>query len=119
MKTLTFAVAAALLIARPVAAQETHAIFDVTPYIVMVSGNVADIVTTGQAFNRGAHEGNGITSTNQIAPLALSKACAILGMGLTMRLLELHGHPRLAKAVGYLDGGITFGAAIHNTKVAR
>lgn len=92
---------------------------DWTAYSVMVGGNVADLWTTHQAFQRGAHEGNGITSTNQIVPLALSKACATFAIGMTMRLLERHNHPRIAKVIGYLDGGVTFAAARHNHGVAR
>lgn len=92
---------------------------DWASYGVMVGGNVADIWTTGQAFQRGAHEGNGITSTNRIGPLAVSKACAVVAIAVAMRLLERRGHPTIARVVGYLDSGVTVAAAVHNTKVAR
>lgn len=92
---------------------------DWTAYTVMVCGNVADLWTTQQAFSRGGHEGNGITATSQIGPLAVSKVSAVVGVGLAMRLLERHGHPKLARAIGFIDGGVTFSAALHNRGVGR
>lgn len=110
-------IAACLCCASSASAQEIKP--DWTAYTVMVSGNVADLWTTQQAFNRGGHEGNGITATSQIGPLAVSKVSAVVGVGLAMRLLERHGHPKLAKFVGFIDGGVTFSAALHNRGVGR
>lgn len=110
-------VAACLCFASSASAQEIKP--DWTAYTVMVTGNVADLWTTKAAFDAGAREGNGLTTTSRIAPLALSKVSAVVGIGLAMRLLEQHGHPRIAKALGFVDGGVTFGAAVHNRRVAR
>lgn len=115
----TVMVAACVAGAASASAQERIASPDWTAYSVMVAGNAADLWTTRQAFQRGAHEGNGITSTTRIGWLAVSKASAVLAVGMTMRLLERRGHPRIARVVGYLDGGATFAAAIHNHRVAR
>lgn len=112
-------VAACVASASPVAAQERPPAPDWPAYSVMVAGNVADIWTTHQAFSRGAQEGNGLTSTQRIGSIAISKACAVFAVGMTMRLIERHGHPRIAKAVGWFDGSVTFGAALHNHRIAR
>ncbi len=90
-----------------------------TAYLTMLAGNGADLVTTQQAFQRGAHEGNGLTSTSRIGPLAASKVSFTLGLGLAMHLLDTHGHKRAARALGFVDGGVTFGVALHNHGVGR
>ncbi len=110
-------------LSRPAAAQDPHqSIFTVAPYVVLVSGNVADIVTTSQCFNRGrCSEGNGgpLEGTRNIVPLTLTKGIFVGCLGYLMHSLETHGHPRIAKVIGYVDGGVTFAAAMHNTRVAR
>lgn len=88
-------------------------------YLAMVAGNGADLATTQQAFTRGAHEDNGFTSTTRIGPLAVSKVSFTVGMALAMRLLDAHGHPRAARMLGFVDGGVTFGVAAHNAGVGR
>lgn len=100
-------------------AQERPSIFADPAAYVLVSGNVADLVTTGQAFGRGAHEGNGITSTNRIGPLAASKAAATVAELLALHLFAAHGHPRIGRVIGYGLGAVTWGAALHNRGVAR
>jgi|GEM_PF-6992891 len=120
MKTLTFVLVVFLMSASAHAQEPKPNTFtNLAPYIVMISGNVADIVTTQQAFSRGAHEGNGLTDTNKIGVLALQKASFTFAVGLAMHLLETHGHPKAAKALGYIDGSITWGVAAHNHGVAR
>jgi hypothetical protein len=109
-----------LAVSATASAQERRSIFDVSPYVVMVGGNAFDIKTTKDCFDTGrCHEGNGLTSTNQIVPLALSKASATLAVGLAMRLLERHGHTRIAKIIGYVDGSVTFAAAAHNYRLTK
>lgn len=119
----TVIIAALLFVALPASAQERKpaATFaDLAPYVVLIAGNTADIVTTGQCFQRpGCHEGNGVTATNQIGALAASKACAVFAEAFTMHLLAVHGHPRIGKAIGYGVGALTFGLAVHNNGVAR
>lgn len=88
-------------------------------YLAMTAGNGADLATTQQAFQRGAHEGNGLTSTTRIGPLAASKVSFTVGLALAMRLLDAHGHPTAARVLGFVDGGVTFGVAAHNFGVGR
>jgi hypothetical protein len=102
------------LVSSPVAARVGPA-----PYVVMVAGNVADLWTTQQAFSRGAIEGNGLIGGRPIVKLALMKMSFTCAMALAMRTLTAHGHPRIATVLGYVDGGITFGVAAHNHRVAR
>lgn len=119
----TIIAALLLFVALPASAQERKPakIFaDIAPYVVLIAGNTADIVTTGQCFNRpGCHEGNGLTETNRIGGLAASKACAVIAEAMAMHLLAVHGHPRIGKAIGYGVGALTFGLAVHNNGVAR
>lgn len=117
---MTRLLAAALLalVSTAASAQDAPALH-LAPYTVMVAGNVADLWTTKAAFDAGAHEGNGLTSTTRIAPIALSKACFAVGLGLAMRQLERHGHPRIAQLLGYVDGGVTFAAAAHNARLTN
>lgn len=112
-------VAACVAGASTVSAQERVPTPAWPAYSVMVVGNVADIWTTHQAFGRGAQENNGITTTSRIGLLALSKVSAVIAVGMAMRLLERHGHPRIARVVGILDGGATAAAAVHNHRTAR
>lgn len=119
----TMIIAALLLVALPASAQErkTANLFaDLAPYVVLIAGNTADIVTTGQCFQRpGCHEGNWLTETNQIRGLAASKACAVIAEAMAMHLLAVHGHPRIGKAIGYGVGALTLGLAVRNNGVAR
>ena len=108
----------ALLVAAPVSAQERPRI-DWPSYAVMVSGNVMDLWTTHRAFQRGAVEGNGFVSGQSIKTLIATKASFVFGLTVLMRHLEQTGHPRAAKVLGYIDGGVTWGVAAHNTRVMR
>ena len=108
----------ALLVAAPVSAQERPRI-DWPSYAVMVSGNVADLVTTRAAFKRGGIENNGFLSGQPMKTLIVSKASFVLGLAVLMRHLERTGHPRAAKLIGYIDGGVTWGVAARNTTIMR
>ena len=119
IRTGVVIVAAGVAGASTVSAQERVPTPAWPAYSAMVAGNVADIWTTHQAFGRGAQEGNGITTTSRIGFLALSKVSAVMAVGMAMRLLERHGHPRIAQVLGILDGGATVGAAVHNHRIAR
>lgn len=112
-------VALVLLVAVPVKAQTPATI---APYVALIGGNIADLVTTHQAFGRGAYEGNALTGfagTQQIAPLLVEKAAETVLVTWGMHYLARHGHPRVAKIMGYVAGGLTFAAAAHNARVAR
>lgn len=93
---------------------------DPKPYAVMLAGNVADLWTTKVALDTGrAHEGNPALSRQGIGTITIAKTCSVAVITLAMRVLETHGHPKVAKAIGYIDGGVTFGAAAHNLAVVR
>ena len=47
------------------------------------------------------------------------KGDLVSGMAVTMHLMVAHGHPKAARVVGFLNGGIAWGAALHNIRVAR
>lgn len=89
------------------------------PYAVMVLGNVADLWTTQQAFTRGAVEGNGMIGGNPIVKIAAMKVSFTFAVALAMKTLAAHGHPKAARVLGYVDGGLTFAVSAHNHRVAR
>jgi len=92
---------------------------NLTPYVLMVAGNAADLWTTKAAFDRGAQEANSIMAGLSIGQIAVAKGATTAGMVILMRFLETHGHPRVAKVIGYVDAGATFTAAAHNHRVQR
>lgn len=116
MRTLTLSLVA-LLMASTVHAQDTpHRLANIAPYVAMISGNVADLVTTKNAFDRGAVEGNpltGFSGQQRIAPLLAEKVVATALEAYMMHALERSGHPRIAKVMGYAAGTVTFSAAIY------
>ena len=113
-----------LLFAGTAQAQEQpkpHLFADLAPYVVLIGGNVADVVTTQQCLQRiGCHELNQAFGQYPSATrLIVAKSISAGAMIVLMRVFETHGHPRLAKFMGYVGGGVTFAAAVHNTGVAR
>lgn len=93
-------------------------IFDVAPYVVAIGGNVADVVSTNAAFNRGAHESNPLLPTDAGSIIAAKIGSSTVAI-LVMRYLDTHGHKTLAKVVGYGTGGLGVALAAHNTRVLR
>ena len=90
----------------------------VGPYAALLGGEAADIGTTLAAKARGGREGNPLLG--DFGPGAIAaKAGSAAGMALLMRYLANHGHPTLAKALGYGSGAGLGAAAVHNTTVAR
>jgi len=120
MKTLTFVVAV-FLISASAQAQEPkpHTFTNLAPYIVMVSGNAADLWTTHDALAHGAHENNPLWKNDGIGKITAVKIVGTVGIAVMMQLLDKLGHPKAAKALGYIDGSITWGVAAHNHGVAR
>lgn len=89
-------------------------------YTVMAAGNVADLWTTQSALSSGrAHEGNPALSRQGIGTITVAKTCGVAVIGVAMRLLETHGHAKAARILGWMDGGVTFTAALHNQRVGR
>lgn len=110
----------ALLFAVSASAQDTPkaSIFDVAPYVVTVGGNVADVITTHQAFARGGTEANPLLTSDTGSVIAMKVVSATVTITV-MRYMETHGYKKAAKIVGYASGGFAFGLAAHNTRVQR
>lgn len=89
-------------------------------YTVLVAGNVADLWTTQAALASGrGYEGNPALWKQGIGQIAIAKTGGVLVLVGAMRFLETHGHPKIARALGFIDGGVTVSAALHNTRVGR
>ena len=85
------------------------------PYVFMIAGNVADLWTTKAALDRGAVEANPGLAGQPFQRLALAKVAGVAAMAVLMRIMETHGHPKVARWFGYVEGAATFGVAVHNT----
>lgn len=108
-----------LICAIPAYAQDATPSFDWTAYSVMVAGNVADLVTTKQAFDRGAVEKNPVLSGRGFGEIVAVKAVSVFVASLMVHRLQAQGHPRAARIAAWFDGGVGFTVAIHNARVAR
>jgi hypothetical protein len=100
-------------------AEDTPKASTVAPYCVLIAGNVADLVSTQQAFKRGAVESNPFMAGEGLGRISSRKAITAGLMIVLMRALETHGHPTAAKWIGYVDGSVMFAAALHNQQVRR
>lgn len=90
------------------------------PYAVVIAGNVADIWTTQRAFDRGLVEGNPLLGQHpKFSTLVATKVATTAVTILAMRTLASHGHPTLAKVLGYTLGGVTLAVAGHNERAGR
>lgn len=104
----------------PVSAEGRFSAIDWSAYSVMVAGNVADLWTTQSALASGrAHEGNPALQRQGIGTITVAKVCGVVAIGVAMRTLAQHGHPKVARVLGFVDGGVTFTAAMHNQQVGR
>lgn len=126
MKTTIIVVAVLAALAAPVRAQapqvakpDDHPLLTAASYVALVSGNIADLWTTKDGLNRGAVEWNPLFANMSFTGIAATKAILVSGMAVTMHLMATHGHPKAARVVGFLNGGIAWGAALHNIRVAR
>lgn len=89
----------------------------IAPYAALIGGNGADLATTLRALTSGAgHEANPLMSTSPVG-ITAQKAAGTAGLALLMHELAQRGHPKIAKAIGYLDGGAMAGLALHNAHV--
>ena len=90
----------------------------VGPYAALLGGEAADIGTTLAAKKRGAVESNPLLG--DFGPAAIAgKVGTAAAMALAMRYLANHGHPTLAKALGYGSGAALGAVAAHNTTVGK
>lgn len=88
------------------------------PLLATLGGNTADAVTTHQAINRGAQEGNPLLPGNPWKIDAI-KAGTTGGEMALEHWLQQHGHEKVAAALGLGIGGLGAGLAIHNAGVQR
>lgn len=89
-------------------------------YSVMAAGNMADLWTTKIALDSGrAHEGNPALERQGIGTITVAKTCGVAVVVVAMRYLETHGHPKVAKTLGFIDGAVLFGVSAHNLQVVR
>jgi hypothetical protein len=122
MNRIPILVVLLVTLAGPVSAQEriVPAPVGVTPYLVLTVGNSLDLLTTVQAMTSGrGQEGNPLFRQTTPAGLVAIKTGSTVAVALLMRHLGQHGHPRLAKVLGYSLGiGLT-GIAARNARVGR
>lgn len=83
------------------------------PYLVLVGGNVADLWTTKVVLSQGGYEANPLIFGG-IKTITVQKALWTGGWVFGMKELSRNGHPKLAKVLGYVIGGVAAGAAVHN-----
>lgn len=90
-------------------------------YLALFSGNTADVVTTHQAFSRGAFETQGFVTagTQNLATVTASKVIITSALTVVMHTLDQRGHRKIAAVIGFVDGGASFAAAMHNNGVRR
>lgn len=77
----------------------------------------ADAGTTVWALKAGAHEAL-IPSQHPAVIVGLVGVEAIT-TGILVRWIDHHGHPRLARVVGWSAVGIRGAVSVHNARVAR
>jgi hypothetical protein len=127
VRSLLVLLVATLLLTSSIQAQEPtpapkHSLFDVTPYVALVGGAAADLGTTYVGFQHGAVEGNRLTGfggTQNIKPLIVTKALGTVAVSSIVWYLAGHGHPKLAKALGYTVGGMWGTAAVLNVRTTQ
>lgn len=90
------------------------------PYTVLIVGQMADLTTTLESLHSGrGKEGNALWSSAGTVGFVVIKTSSALAMGLAMRQLASHGHPRAAKVLGYSAGFALMGVGISNARVGR
>lgn len=96
---------AVLAIATTAAAEPTFSGAGLTPYVIAVAGQGADLATTAHNYRLGLRESNPIygqrPTLGRITLVKAGETAAILGL---MHLFEKTGHPGAAKVVGYMGG---------------
>lgn len=85
---------------------DTHA--GIAPYLALLGGQAGDVGSTLYNLHRGYHELNPVLGGREdnIPRIVATKAATTAGMMLLMRLLAAHGHPGLAKLMGYTGGAM-------------
>lgn len=104
-----------LLVAWPARADEPRTI-RWQPYVALLAGQTADVVSTHIAFSRGCVEGNAAygSSMPSTAHLVATKVTIMAPIAIAMVVLQRHGHQQAATRIGYLAGGVGVGIAAWN-----
>lgn len=90
------------------------------PYLALVAGNSADLVTTLHALHSGrGKEGNAVMVSAGIPGLIAMKVAGTVGIAWAMKKVGADGHPKVAKALGYVAGIALAGVSYHNARVGR
>ena len=103
------------LLSRPAAAQSLG------PSLALLAGSSADLATTLHALHTfpGAREGNPLLSHGGDAGLILTKAGTTLALVAAAHRLTTHGHPVLARVIGYGGGVVLAGVAWRNATLIQ
>lgn len=105
-----------LLMAVPASAQSLGS----APYLALVAGNSADLVTTLHALHSGrGKEGNAVMAVAGTSGLIAMKTAGTVFIGFAMKKIGADGHPRVAKAIGYVAGIALAGVSYHNARIGR
>ena len=84
----------------------------------MAIGQTADLVTTIDALNRGAVEGNPIWGRHPSAKKLILGKAPMIGLGYVLHKVGPK-NPKFAKTIAYSIGALGAGLAIHNARVSR
>jgi hypothetical protein len=89
----------------------------VGPYAFLIGGETADTVTTIMGEAAGTHELNSIVGSGS-KRLLMEKVAASSVMALMIYAIGQH-HPTVARILGYVSGGVSFGVAAHNYSITK
>lgn len=84
------------------------------PLLLMTAGCVADLWSTKAVLDSGGHESYPFMRDAGFGQIVAQRIAGTVAWAVAMRTLEKHGHPRLAKTIGYVNVGLLFGATVHN-----
>ena len=86
------------------------------PYLALIAGEVADLITTERALGSGrGYEANPL-GRNKKARLGV-KLAGVMGLMGIMRHLDNKDSDKAAKLIGWIDGAAKGAIAAHNSRV--
>lgn len=84
-------------------------------YAVLAAGQLADIKTTQHTVAAGCVESNPLIGAEATMPRLITlKLVTLAPTIIGMAVLERHGHPKIARRLGYVMGALGGGAAVWN-----
>ena len=120
MKTLL--TLALLCSAVPVFAQEpeTPRAKLLIPYTALVAGSAADVVSTYYGLQGNCRESNPLFGKEPSAvTIVASKALVVAPIAVAMHFANKHGHPKVAKFMGYYGGGLGVAMGARNAMLCH